>query len=116
MRPIIASKLIKKCLDADPLKRPTAKNIKTTLDGWKKENNSRRSHQTELTKQIKEAENVNNDSLILTIPSTGLSYKTHSEAIYTSRLLSFKNLSKSKNSDDYYEQNDNIVSMKLSGN
>ncbi|RGB23130.1 hypothetical protein C1646_677343 [Rhizophagus diaphanus] len=43
-----------------------------------------------------------------------MSYKTHSEAIYTSRLLDFNNLPKPKNSDDYYEENDNIISMKFS--
>ncbi|PKB93434.1 hypothetical protein RhiirA5_441295, partial [Rhizophagus irregularis] len=44
----------------------------------------------------------------------GLSYKTHSEAIYTSRLLNFNNLPKPKNSDYYYEQNDNIISEEFS--
>ncbi|CAB4481818.1 unnamed protein product [Rhizophagus irregularis] len=39
------------------------------------------------------------------------SYETHSEAIYTSRLLDFDNLPEPKNSDDYYKENDNIVSV-----
>jgi hypothetical protein len=39
----------------------------------------------------------------------GISYETHSEAIYTSRLLNFSNLPEPKNSDDYYKQNDNII-------
>ncbi|CAB4392508.1 unnamed protein product [Rhizophagus irregularis] len=50
----------------------------------------------------------------ITSTSLGLSYKTHSEAIYTSRLLDFNNLPEPKNSDDYYEQNDNIISIKFS--
>ncbi|CAB4392959.1 unnamed protein product [Rhizophagus irregularis] len=44
----------------------------------------------------------------------GLSYKTHSEAIYTSRSLDFNNLPEPKNSDDYYEKNDNIISEEFS--
>ncbi|CAB4446505.1 unnamed protein product [Rhizophagus irregularis] len=42
------------------------------------------------------------------------SYNTHSEASYTSRLLDFNNLPEPKNSDDYYEQNDNIISKEYS--
>ncbi|CAB5329196.1 unnamed protein product [Rhizophagus irregularis] len=49
------------------------------------------------------------------IYSFGLSYETHSEAVYTSRLLNFNNLPEPKNSDDYYdERNDNIISEKFS--
>ncbi|CAB5313724.1 unnamed protein product [Rhizophagus irregularis] len=49
-------------------------------------------------------------------PSTslGISYKSHSGAIYTSRLLSFNNLPEPKNSVDYYEQIDNIISKEFS--
>ncbi|RIA89825.1 kinase-like domain-containing protein, partial [Glomus cerebriforme] len=54
--------LIKSCLDANPLNRPSA---------------------TEIEKQIKEADEINN-KLQNNVPSTNLSYKTHSEAIYTS--------------------------------
>ena len=74
---------------------------------------------TELNKQIKEAEEINNNLPInSTIPPTSLalSYETHSEAIYTSRLLNFNNLPEPKNSDDYYKRNDNIISEEYSGN
>ncbi|GBB83746.1 hypothetical protein RclHR1_10410006 [Rhizophagus clarus] len=43
-----------------------------------------------------------------------LSYKTHSEAIYTSRLFDFNNLPEPKNSDDYYKHADNIISLEFS--
>ncbi|CAB4420292.1 unnamed protein product [Rhizophagus irregularis] len=33
---------------------------------------------------------------------------------YTSRLLNFNNLPEPKNTDDYYKENDNIISMKSS--
>ncbi|UZO01318.1 uncharacterized protein OCT59_012419 [Rhizophagus irregularis] len=95
------------CLDANPVNRPTAKEIEEITKIWWHEPTA------ELQKQIKEAEKINkNISIISIIPSASLriSYKTHSDAIYTSRLLNFNNLPEQKNSDDYYEQNDNIIS------
>ncbi|RIA86160.1 kinase-like domain-containing protein [Glomus cerebriforme] len=102
--------LIKRCLDANPLNRPTAERIKETLYLWWVNFNS----QTELLKQIQEADEINKTLSSRNIPSTSLSYETHSEAIYTSRLLNYKNLPEPKNSDDYYEQNDNIISEEYS--
>ncbi|PKK73676.1 hypothetical protein RhiirC2_775718 [Rhizophagus irregularis] len=107
-----------KCLDANPLNRPNAEEIKKTLSQWLRESSDllRISNYTSLQKQIKEADEINNsssNSSILT-SNLGTSYKTHSEAIYTSRLLDFNNLPGPKNSDDYYEDNDNIISIKFS--
>ena len=100
--------LIKRCLDANPLNRPTADEIKEILyKWWDKFDN----HQEELYKQVIEANIINNSPNNLPSTSLGLSYKTHSEAIYTSRLLNFNNLPEPKNSDDYYERYDNISSM-----
>ncbi|EXX54297.1 kinase-like domain-containing protein [Rhizophagus irregularis DAOM 181602=DAOM 197198] len=105
--------LIKRCLDANPLNRPTTKEIADILDKWGKEILL---SETELQKQIKEAEEINHSLSTSSIPSTnlGLTYETHSEAVYTSRLLNFNNLPEPKNSDDYYEKNDNIISEKFS--
>ncbi|POG58622.1 kinase-like domain-containing protein [Rhizophagus irregularis DAOM 181602=DAOM 197198] len=105
--PQLIVQLIKRCLDANPVNRPTAKEIEEITKIWWHEPTA------ELQKQIKEAEKINkNISIISIIPSASLriSYKTHSDAIYTSRLLNFNNLPEQKNSDDYYEQNDNIIS------
>ncbi|CAB5208297.1 unnamed protein product [Rhizophagus irregularis] len=101
------------CLDANPLNRPTANEIKESLKGWYNEFYD----QIELQKQIKEADEINDSLPTSSIPSTnlGLTYETHSEAVYTSRLLNFNNLPEPKNSDDYYdERNDNIISEKFS--
>ncbi|CAB4431361.1 unnamed protein product [Rhizophagus irregularis] len=107
--------LIKKCLDANPLNRPKAEEIKKNLSQWFKESvNPKSNNNAEINKQIKEAEIINKKPLINITTSLGISYKTHSEAIYTSRLLNFSNLPEPKNSDDYYEENDNIISMKFS--
>ncbi|EXX68131.1 Ypk2p [Rhizophagus irregularis DAOM 197198w] len=106
--------LIKSCLDANLLMRPKAEEIRDILYIWRCELASKQT--TEIQKQIKEADVTNNNSNY-SISSTclGLSYKTHSEAIYTSRLLNFDNLPEPKNSDDFYEQNDNIISIESSG-
>ena len=106
--------LIKRCLDANPLNRPTAKELCDILLPWC----NYFYNQIELKKQIKEVEEINNLSTNSAIPLTSLalSYETHSEAIYTSRLLDFNNLPEPKNSDDYYKQNDNIISKEYSGN
>src|SRR5207248_888843 len=68
--------LIKRCLDANPLNRPTAEEIKDILRSWYICFNSP-NEQIELKKQIKEAEEINNNlSTSNTIPSTSL--ETHS--------------------------------------
>jgi serine/threonine protein kinase len=95
--------LIKSCLDASPLKRPEAKDIRYTLYTW------RYKQTKELQEQIKEADIINNSSNN-SIPSTCLgSYEI------ASRLLEFNDLPESKNSDDYYKQNDNIISIESLG-
>ncbi|UZO01254.1 uncharacterized protein OCT59_012356 [Rhizophagus irregularis] len=95
--------LIKKCLDANPLNRPDAFEVRKTIYPWWHDFED----QIELKKQIKEAE-------VSMKTSSALSYEKHPGAIYTSRLLSFDNLPEPKNSDNYYEQNDNIISIECS--
>ncbi|CAB4435068.1 unnamed protein product [Rhizophagus irregularis] len=106
--------LIKRCLDANPLNRPTANEIYKILREWYDKRSD--SQTIELQRQIEESEKANNNLSISNIPSTslGLSYKIHSGATYSSRLLNYNNLPEPKNSDDYYEQNDNIISMEFS--
>ncbi|GBC54461.2 kinase-like domain-containing protein [Rhizophagus irregularis DAOM 181602=DAOM 197198] len=52
-----------------------------------------------ISKQIKEADEINKTSY-LTLSSIGLSYITHSQAVYTSRLLDYKDLPEPRNSDN----------------
>jgi serine/threonine protein kinase len=113
--PQLIVQLIKKCLDADPLNRPTAKEINNILRTYRSQSNDNQT--AELQAQIKEADEINNNSLNSSITSAnlGISYNTHPQAIYTSRMLNFNNLPEPKNSDDYYKQNDNIISKNFSG-
>ncbi|GES87610.1 kinase-like domain-containing protein [Rhizophagus clarus] len=108
--PISFVNLIKQCLDANSSKRPKAEEIIKILDKW---NDEFGNNESELNRQIREAEEINKN--YENILSTDLSYETHPEAIYTSRLLKFSNLPEPGNSDDYYdEKNDNITSVKFS--
>ncbi|PKB96538.1 hypothetical protein RhiirA5_302319, partial [Rhizophagus irregularis] len=102
--PQLIIQLIKRCLDASSSNRPIAIEIRDKL--WEFKLNP-----TEIQKQIKEI----NDGPTINISLASSSYKMHSKAVYTSKLLNFNNLPEPKNSDDYYEQNDNIISMKFSG-
>jgi serine/threonine protein kinase len=112
--PQLIVRLIKRCLDANSLNRPTASETCNILKKWL---DSLNNNQTELQRQIKEAEEINNNILTEnTSTNLGLSNKSHSGAIYTSRLLDFNDLPKPKNSYDYYEHNDNIISKEFSGN
>jgi serine/threonine protein kinase len=104
--------LIKRCLDANPLNRPTTKEIADILGKWKGELFVSKA---EIQTQIEEANKINNNSSKNSMSLTNLSYKTHSKASYSSRLLNFNNIPEPKNSDDYYEQNDNIISLEFSG-
>ncbi|RGB24255.1 hypothetical protein C1646_726579 [Rhizophagus diaphanus] len=68
-----------------------------------------------MQKQIKGADKSSSSNSKFST-SLGVPYIAHSEAIYTSRLLDYNNLPEPKNSDDYYEDNDNIISVKFSDN
>jgi serine/threonine protein kinase len=108
--------LIKRCLDANPSIRPTAYELQDILNQLYDYDYRQTEKGEELKKQIKEADEINkNLSTTSNSSPTTLSYETHTEAIYTSRLLNFNNLPESKNSDDYYEQNDNVISKEFSG-
>jgi hypothetical protein len=91
--------IIKKCWDADPLKRLKAKELYDLLYKLYYSN------KYDISKEIEEADKINkltSSSLIYT--GTTLSYTTNPQAIYTSRLLDFKNLPEPKN---FIDNNDN---------
>jgi serine/threonine protein kinase len=108
--------LIKRCLDADPLNRPTSTELSRILIEWANELkihieniDEEKSTKTELIKQIEEAEKINN------LSSSNDSYLTHPEANYKSRPFKYDDLPEPKNSDDYYKMYENISSKKYSG-
>ena len=93
--------VIKQCWNADPLKRPKTWEISELFHDLREDSFNESSL---IHKQIKEANEIN-EQLTLTATtssSTGnLSYTTHPQAVYTSRLLDFKNLPEPINYDSF---------------
>ena len=111
--PQLLEDIAKQCVDADPLKRPTADYLREKFDKWLVDviscsfefdqlRDDVHNDTSEIHKQIKEADEFNKKqpTLINTLSDTELTYITHPQAIYTSRLLNFKNLPEPKNVDD----------------
>src|ERR1051325_4302758 len=92
--------VIQQCWDADPSKRPKAKELYNLFLGL----HYKRYKEDSYRKQIKEADEINKKlpSSTATPSSTGgiLSYITHPQAVYTSKLLDFKELPEPKNADN----------------
>src|SRR5581483_6641105 len=95
--------IIQQCWDADPLKRPNAKYLSEffmDLRGISNKKFNEYKENSPINQQIREVDEINKQLPPITIPSTDiLSYTTHPQAIYTSRLLDFKNLPEPKNAD-----------------
>ena len=105
--PQIIFEIINQCWDADPSKRPKADELNNLF--WDLYENIEDIENIEsdsvIYKQVEEADEINTKlpSLATSLPlsSTGtLSYVTHPQAVYTSRLLDFKNLPEPKNNDN----------------
>ncbi|CAB4426927.1 unnamed protein product [Rhizophagus irregularis] len=92
------------CWDADPLKRPKAQEL------YKLANNLWDSSDDEINKQIEEADKINEKFTSSSLPYNGttLSYTTNPQAVYTSRLLDFKNLPEPKNAVDNKDVDNSI--------
>ncbi|UZO22877.1 uncharacterized protein OCT59_015226 [Rhizophagus irregularis] len=75
-------------------------NVIPSQDEYKKMHND-----CEINKQSKEADKINKKFTSTSLPYNGttLSYTTNPQAVYTSRLLDYKNLPKPKNAIEYSE-------------
>ncbi|UZO23167.1 uncharacterized protein OCT59_015511 [Rhizophagus irregularis] len=91
--------VIEQCWDADPLKRLKADELRTSLTLLLSHSSK---YQSEINKQIEEADKINEKFTSTSLPYIGatLSYTTNPQAVYTSRLLDFKNLPEQKNAID----------------
>jgi serine/threonine protein kinase len=91
--------IIKQCWDADPSKRLKANELYELLNKLYNESDD---DETEITKQAKDAEEINKKLASTSLSYTGatLSYTTNPQAVYTSRLLNFNNLPEPKNAID----------------
>ncbi|RHZ73222.1 hypothetical protein Glove_232g212 [Diversispora epigaea] len=104
--PKLITKMIMRCWDARIALRPTFKELR---DEWSKYRNEyedylkkERNKNSEILIQIKKAKEFSaNQESTNTITTTPLNYKTHPQAIYTSRLLDFSKLPKPKNEENF---------------
>ncbi|MCE8162864.1 MAG: protein kinase [Candidatus Moeniiplasma glomeromycotorum] len=83
--PELLEDLIRKCWDPDPTKRPTANELEKILRSWEKGDG-------EFMWQIQEAKK-HNETLSNVVKFPDYQKKMHSGAVYTSRLLSTKEIS-----------------------
>src|ERR1044072_3112337 len=124
--PLLLENLIDQCLDADPLKPPTADELLNIINNWLKEidNNKNKDEDkdedeviefSEFYKQYKEAEEFNESITSKSKMVSSSSYTTHSQAIYTSRLLDYKNLPKPQNSKEINIQFYTGISLEFCG-
>jgi serine/threonine protein kinase len=100
--PQLIINIINQCWDAEPLNRPKADNLYESLYGLYDIINDDEGN-SQIHKQIKEVDEINkkSSSIVQSTSSTStLSYMTHPHAVYTSRLLDFKNLPEPKNADN----------------
>ncbi|UZO22816.1 uncharacterized protein OCT59_015165 [Rhizophagus irregularis] len=91
--------IIKQCWDVDPLKRSKIQELYNLLDNLEDDLED----DSEVKKQAEEADKINEKFTSTSLPyngSTTLSYTTNPQAVYTSRLLDFKNLPEPKNAID----------------
>ncbi|CAB4420299.1 unnamed protein product [Rhizophagus irregularis] len=95
--------IINQCWDADPLKRPNADELRELILELLNDIRDNKMDSV-IYGQVKETDEVNKKSsstVQLPLSSTSmLSYMTHPQAVYTSRLLDFKNLPEPKNANN----------------
>ncbi|PKC68865.1 kinase-like protein [Rhizophagus irregularis] len=104
--PKLLADLIIKCWDAEIENRPTTKELHQLLKKWNVESedikygeDSENSQNSEIYFQIKECDKIREEKF-KNRSNENKSKKTHPQAIYTSRLLNFKNLPKPVDSLD----------------
>ncbi|RGB23608.1 kinase-like domain-containing protein [Rhizophagus diaphanus] len=98
--PQVILDIINQCWDTDPLKRPKADELKKSiLDLFMAIDKDKKD--SAIYKQVIEVNEINKKSSQSTLSSAcTLSYTTHPQAVYTSKLLDFKNLPEPKNADN----------------
>ncbi|GBC10586.1 hypothetical protein RclHR1_09750003 [Rhizophagus clarus] len=107
--------IILQCWDADPSKRPKANKLWELIhDLWW--NCNKNNKNSVIHRLINEIDEINKNLLSSTVQSSSssststFSHITHSQVVYTSRLLDFKNLPEPKNADN----NDEILGIEYS--
>ncbi|CAB4420294.1 unnamed protein product [Rhizophagus irregularis] len=105
--------IINQCWDTDPLKRPDANELRELIVELYRDIRDNKVASV-IYGQVKEADEINKESSLtvqssLSSTSTSLLYTAHPQAVYTSRLLDFRNLLEPKNANnDDLEYSDSL--------
>ncbi|GBC06109.1 hypothetical protein RclHR1_06620007 [Rhizophagus clarus] len=111
--PKLLTDLVIKCLDAEIKNRPTAKEVYQTLTKW---NDEKYDKTSELHSQIKECDKIREKKFNRSSEDKSINTQSHPQAIYTSRLLQFKNLPKPVNSSVLFNSDINYTNQLTSAN
>ncbi|RHZ50704.1 hypothetical protein Glove_493g28 [Diversispora epigaea] len=120
--PKLITRIIMRCWDARVTNRPTFKELGDELQKYNKDYFihlcERRNKDSGIVIQIIKAKEFSeNQESTTTTTTTPLNYQTHPQAIYTSRLLNFSNLSKPKNEENFERELEELTeSMSLENN
>ena len=107
--PKLLADLIMKCWDAKPENRPSAKELYQLLKKWWNDD-----YNSEIWSQIKECDKISESKFKnRSNEDKSKNLQTHPQAIYTSRLLNFKNLPEPVNSSDLSSFQFNVKSGNL---
>ncbi|RHZ89615.1 hypothetical protein Glove_13g175 [Diversispora epigaea] len=104
--PKLITRTIMRCWDARVTHRPTFKELSVELWKYYKDYDDYfyggKNKDSEIVIQIKKAEEFSDNQESTNITTrTPLNYQTHPQAIYTSRLLNYSNLPKTKNEENF---------------
>ncbi|RHZ79181.1 hypothetical protein Glove_151g43 [Diversispora epigaea] len=104
--PKLIARLIMRCWDVRVTHRPTFEELNKELQKYYKDYKGNKHEKTnEITIQIENSEKASkNKILINSTAPTPMNYKTHPEAIYTSRLLDYSSLPKPKNDENFEKE------------
>ncbi|RHZ79138.1 hypothetical protein Glove_151g53 [Diversispora epigaea] len=107
--PKLITQVIMRCWDSRVTHRPTFAELNVELRRYEKEYKKNGSkNNNEITIQIENSEKLYKNPGLTTpttsTTSTPMNYKTHPEAIYTSRLINYSNLPKPKNGENYEKE------------
>ncbi|RHZ55142.1 hypothetical protein Glove_420g55 [Diversispora epigaea] len=103
--PKLITQIIMRCWDARITHRLTFDELYKKLNKYfidYRENN--KNNNNEITIQIKKAEEFSKNQTTTDTTTTPANYKTHPQAIYTSRLLNFSNLPGPKNGENFEKE------------
>ncbi|RHZ85075.1 hypothetical protein Glove_71g38 [Diversispora epigaea] len=100
--PKLIAQVIMRCWDARVTHRPTFEELNKELQKYYKDHKENNHEEiNEITIQIENSEKVSKNLTLINSTPNPMNYKTHPEAIYTSRLLNYSSLPKPKNDENF---------------